>query len=165
MPYMGSNKGLDAQRDWTLKTADGVRAARPDSDRLMKSLFSDPRFPSNARSKPCKLMSSCFAGRPRSCRIDYLGISLYDLSPGEMAPRMGGRELPPLRDVRPSGVSWRSDHRDAKALLRNIIQRQAKEDRRRKGAGRASLRFGHDVNVIRCWRCGRRGRFSLCFDA
>ena len=50
MPYMGNNKGLDAQRDRTLKTADSVRAARLIPDRLMKSLFSDPEFV-NARSK------------------------------------------------------------------------------------------------------------------
>ena len=63
MPYMGNNKGLDAQRDRTLKTAESVRAARLIPDRLMKSLFSDPEFVKREVKKPRKLMEMCIRDR------------------------------------------------------------------------------------------------------
>ena len=83
MPYMGNNKGLDAQRDRTLKTADSVRAARLIPDRLMKSLFSDPEFVKREVKKPRKLMEQLLLQAAIMQDVDYLGISLYDLFTGE----------------------------------------------------------------------------------
>ena len=76
---MGNNKGLDAQRDRTLKTADSVRAARLIPDRLMKSLFSDPEFVKREVKKPRKLMEQLLLQAAIMQDVDYLGISLYDL--------------------------------------------------------------------------------------
>ena len=148
MPYMGNNKGLDAQRDWTLKTADSVRAARLIPDRLMKSLFSDPEFVKREVKKPRKLMEQLLLQAAIMQDVDYLGISLYDLFTGEEI--YAAWEDENFRRYVMFGPSKRFGDliiADAKPLLRNIVETAEEVI----GGGKelaASLRFGHDVNVI-----------------
>ena len=140
MPYMGNNKGLDAQRDRTLKTADSVRAARLIPDRLMKSLFSDPEFVKREVKKPRKLMEQLLLQAAIMQDVDYLGISLYDLFTGEEI--YAAWEDENFRRYVMFGPSKRFGDpiiADAKPLLRNIVGGKELA---------ASLRFGHDVNVI-----------------
>ena len=148
MPYMGNNKGLDAQRDRTLKTADSVRAARLIPDRLMKSLFSDPEFVKREVKKPRKLMEQLLLQAAIMQDVDYLGISLYDLFTGEEI--YAAWEDENFRRYVMFGPSKRFGDpiiADAKPLLRNIVETAEEVI----GGGKelaASLRFGHDVNVI-----------------
>ena len=148
MPYMGNNKGLDAQRDRTLKTADSVRAARLIPDRLMKSLFSDPEFVKREVKKPRKLMEQLLLQAAIMQDVDYLGISLYDLFTGEEI--YAAWEDENFRRYVMFGPSKRFGDpiiADAKPLLRNIVETAEEVI----GGGKelaASLRCGHDVNVI-----------------
>ena len=148
MPYMGNNKGLDAQRDRTLKTADSVRAARLIPDRLMKSLFSDPEFVKREVKKPRKLMEQLLLQAAIMQDVDYLGISLYDLFTGEEI--YAAWEDENFRRYVMFGPSKRFGDpiiADAKPLLRNIVETAEEVI----GGGKelaASLRFGDDVNVI-----------------
>ena len=123
MPYMGNNKGLDAQRDRTLKTADSVRAARLIPDRLMKSLFSDPEFVKREVKKPRKLMEQLLLQAAIMQDVDYLGISLYDLFTGEEI--YAAWEDENFRRYVMFGPSKRFGDpiiADAKPLLRNIVE-------------------------------------------
>ena len=123
MPYMGNNKGLDAQRDRTLKTADSVRAARLIPDRLMKSLFSDPEFVKREVKKPRKLMEQLLLQAANMQDVDYLGISLYDLFTGEEI--YAAWEDENFRRYVMFGPSKRFGDpiiADAKPLLRNIVE-------------------------------------------
>ncbi|MFQ7387260.1 MAG: hypothetical protein ACLRM8_06490 [Alistipes sp.] len=85
--------------------------------------------------------------------VDYLGISLYDLFTGEEI--YAAWEDENFRRYVMFGPSKRFGDpiiADAKPLLRNIVETAEEVI----GGGKelaASLRFGHDVNVIRCWRC------------
>lgn len=148
MPYMGNNKGLDAQRDRTVRTADSVRATRLIPDRLMASIFSDPEFVKREVKKPRKLMEQLLLQAAIMQDVDYLGISLYDLFTEEEI--YAAFEDENFRRYVMFGPSERFGDpiiADAKPLLRNIVE-TAEEVLGGERELAASLRFGHDVNVI-----------------
>lgn len=114
----------------------------------MKSLFSDPEFVKREVKKPRKLMEQLLLQAAIMQDVDYLGISLYDLFTGEEI--YAAWEDENFRRYVMFGPSKRFGDpiiADAKPLLRNIVETAEEVI----GGGKelaASLRFGHDVNVI-----------------
>ena len=148
MPYMGNNKGLDAQRTETLKTADSVRATHLHPERLMTSLFSDPEFVGREIKKPRKLMEQLLLEAAIMQDVDYLGISLYDLfTEDEIYAAWEDENFRRYVMFGPSKRFGDPIIADAKPLLRNIVE-TAEEVMSGDKELSASLRFGHDVNVI-----------------
>ncbi|WP_295940812.1 histidine-type phosphatase [uncultured Alistipes sp.] len=148
MPYMGNNKGLEAQRKETLKTADSVRVTRMRTERLMNSLFSDPQFIKHEVKRPAKLMEHLLLQAAVMQDVDYLGISLYDIfTKDEIYAAWEDENFRRYVMFGPSKRFGDPIIADAKPLLRNMIETaqqviDGEEDLS------ASLRFGHDVNVI-----------------
>lgn len=148
IPYMSNGKGLNAQRKASLAVADSLRDAGLKPDRLMAALFTDPEFVKREVKRPSKLMNNLLAQAAIMQDVDYLGISLYDFFTLEEIYTAWRAEN--ARRYLMFGPSLRFGDpiiADAKPLLRNIIETaenviSGEEDLS------ASLRFGHDVNVI-----------------
>lgn len=148
IPYMSNGAGLNSQRKASGAVADSLQDARTHPARLMASLFSDPAFVEREVKRPAKLMNQLLAQAAIMQDVEYLGISLYDLFTEEEI--YAAWEAENFRRYVMFGPSKRFGDpiiADAKPLLRNIV-----ETAERVVAGEenlsASLRFGHDVNVI-----------------
>lgn len=148
IPYMSNGKGLNSQHKASGAVADSLQNVRMHPERLMASLFSDPAFVEKEVKNPTKLMAQLLAQAAIMQDVDYLGISLYDLFTEEEI--YAAWEAENFRRYVMFGPSKRFGDpiiADAKPLLRNIVETaqqviDGEEDLS------ASLRFGHDVNVI-----------------
>lgn len=148
IPYMSNGKGINSQREASGAVADSLRDALIHPQRLMASIFSDPAFVEREVKNPAKLMNQLLAQAAIMQDVDYLGISLYDLFTEEEI--YAAWEAENFRRYVMFGPSKRFGDpiiADAKPLLRNIVETAERViDGEEQLA--ASLRFGHDVNVI-----------------
>lgn len=148
MPQIAQTRGMRSQQKAAMAVSDSLKKVRIDPARLMSEVFADPQYVKTEVHDPQKLMYSLFMLASIMQDVDYLGISLYDLFQPEELYTLW--ECENARRYLGMGASLRFGNamlEDARPLLRNITQTaQEVIDGRRDLA--ASLRFGHDVNVI-----------------
>ena len=148
IPYMSNGKGINSQREASGAVADSLQAVLTHPERLMESLFSDPAFVQREVKDPARLMNRLLAQAAIMQDVDYLGISLYDFFTDEEI--YAAWEAENFRRYVMFGPSKRFGDpiiADAKPLLRNIIETAEAVIGGEENLS-ASLRFGHDVNVI-----------------
>lgn len=148
LPYMSNNVGMKAQRAAALPVADSLRDVRLDPARLMTMLFSDPDYVRREVKNPAKLMEQLLLLAAIMQDVDYLDLSLYAIFTEEEI--YAAWESENFRRYVLYGPSLRFGDpiiADAKPLLRNIVE-TADEIVAGERDLAASLRFGHDVNVI-----------------
>ena len=147
IPYMSNGAGLNSQRKASGAVADSLQDARTHPARLMASLFSDPAFVEREVKRPAKLMNQLLAQAAIMQDVEYLGISLYDLfTPDELYAFYAVRNYQMYLEEGPSAEFGHRALSDAVPLLRNFVAEA--DEAIATGALSASLRYGHDVNVI-----------------
>lgn len=144
LSYLYNLQGLRAQGKEPSIVADSLRTAHLNPERLMRSIFTDVQLV----PKPLRLMNQLYLMASIMQDVSYLNISLYDLFPADELYQLWRCDN--ARRYLEMGPSARFGDRiiaDAKPLLRNIVE-TADEVLDRRSEVSATLRFGHDVNVI-----------------
>lgn len=144
MPILSNRTGMLSVNEAAKAVGDSLRLIRTNPERLMQTLFTDPGF----AKKPIELMRALYMLAVITQDVSYLNISFYDLFTNEELYTLWETEN--IRWYLTMGPSARFGDvitADAKPLLRDMIETtQAVIDGRSDLS--ASLRFGHDVNLI-----------------
>ena len=145
LDYMARGNSLVLARKAVAAVADSLSRARLNPDRLVRSLVTDPR----TVAEPLELMQDLYMLASIVQDVSHLGIEpFYDIFTDEELYSLWECENA-LRYMQmgPSARFGDPIVADAGALLRNIVETAEEVI----GGGKelaASLRFGHDVNVI-----------------
>ncbi|MEG2060572.1 MAG: histidine-type phosphatase [Alistipes sp.] len=148
LPFIANTPGLDARDKSYRDVADSLRKVRLHPERLMSTLFADPQFVSDSIANQRELMVRIYLLAGIMQDVSYLRISLYDLFTADELCALW--ECENVRQYLSMGPSLRfgdSIVTDAKPLLRNIIETADRVIDGRDTLS-ASLRFGHDVNIV-----------------
>ena len=123
-----------------------LRARECDPTRLIRSLMTDPRRVGNAKEQlQFAINMYCMASIAQD--VDYLDCSLYDLfTPDELYSHYMVRNYQMYLEAGPSAEFGHLLMSDAVPLLRNFVEEA--DEAIATGYYSASLRYGHDRNVI-----------------
>lgn len=146
--YLSHSTESAAQHHAGYVVADSMLASRIQPRRLIASLFSDEQFIAQSVKDPVVLMNDLYELASIAQDVSYLNISLYDLFTDDELYDLW--ECENARRYFAYGPSLRfgdAKMADAKPLLRNIVE-TAQEVIDGKRSVAASLRFGHDSNII-----------------
>lgn len=148
MNYMSHVPGYERQREAAGKVADSLLRARVQPARLLSSLFSDEEFVRREVKDSVSVMKRLYELCSIAQDADHLGIRLYDaFTPEELFTLWECANVSRYLYYGPS-VRFGDDMiADAKPLLKNIVT-TAQEVVDGSSDISASLRFGHDTNII-----------------
>ncbi len=142
--YMSRTTQLKSQYEQATAVADSMAATLLHPERLMQTLFTDP----SVVKKPRKLMQQLFAMAAITQDVNYLGISLYPIfTDEELYALWQSENIKRYLVMGPSSRFGDGVIADARPLLRNIIE-TADSVLAGKTDLAASLRFGHDTNIV-----------------
>lgn len=146
--YLSNGEGRNAQFEAARAVADSMLRARLRPERLLASLFADPGYAARAVPDSVKFMERLFLLASILQDADYPAPSLYGIFTDEELYELWACEN--ARRYLTMGPSQRFGDpivADARPLLRNIVETaQEVIDGERQTA--ATLRFGHDVNIV-----------------
>lgn len=148
MDYLSHTPGYHSQREAAWAVADSMLHARVDPRRFLSEVFSDPGFVTREVEDPVRFMDRIYALAAIMQDVSYLGISLDDFFTDE--ERFLLWESANARRYLAYGPSRRFGDRivpDAKPLLRNIVESAQRVIDGEEDLS-ATLRFGHDTNII-----------------
>lgn len=146
--YLSHGPGMQAQYKPAHVVADSMLYARVQADRLMRTLFTEPDRIVPEQKQAQTLMYDLFTLTGILQDVDYLGLSMYDLfTEEELYTLWECENVDRYLTMGPSKRFGDAAYTDAVPLLRNIVETaEAVIDGRSDLS--ASLRFGHDSNLI-----------------
>lgn len=148
MPYMNNGEGRHEQRPRAMIVGDSVINAWVKPDRFLASVFADGGFVTRKIKDPQRVMYQYYLLAAIMQDVDYLGISLFDLFTHEELETLWRAEnVYRYLTMGPSARFGDPMVADAKPLLKNIVESADAVIEGRSDLS-ATLRFGHDSNVV-----------------
>lgn len=145
--YVFSVEGMNALRQYTTEAAENYRHSITDPDELFGRLFTEPGYADRRIENKYKVYDNLFCVATIMQCVDLDVDIMYAFSEEEIYNMWRGYNIHRYLTYGPSAEWGDRIIADAKPLLRDIIDRADKAIAGDLGYA-ATLRFGHDINVI-----------------
>lgn len=146
--YLNGSGGGEAQHRAVRAVSDSLQKAWLSPDRFLHAVFSSDNFLRSEVKEPCSVMYEFFMIASILQDVDYLGISLYKLfTPDELYDLWKCLNADCYLGMGPSVRFGDSRLKGIRPLLKNMVE-TAEEVIGNKRQVAATLRFGHDSNII-----------------